>query len=168
MAGGFGGGLLDGPVLGIALAVAGLFVSEATLAQECPLATPLILEETQDGVVGRTGTVWTIAPDCSFTAARRFGPNIAAPDRRGRLTAAQQAELGTLLRRARIAELPEQFGAGPQVNMRQITLSYNGRVSVLSLPPGGNEPGVPQAGRDEGPAARLLGLAGALKNMIGG
>ena len=37
------------------------------MAEECPLTAPLTLKDSQSGIAGETGTVWTIAPDCSFT-----------------------------------------------------------------------------------------------------
>jgi hypothetical protein len=39
------------------------------MAQECPLWAALTIKDTQYGFAGATGTVWTIAPDFTFTIA---------------------------------------------------------------------------------------------------
>jgi len=47
------------------------------VAQECPLSAALTLKDTQYGFAGETGTVWTIAPDFTFTIARHIGLKIS-------------------------------------------------------------------------------------------
>ena len=53
------------------------------MAEECPLTAPLTLKDSQSGIAGETGTVWTIAPDCSFTVARHIGPKVLDPYKQG-------------------------------------------------------------------------------------
>lgn len=137
------------------------------MAQECPLTTPLTVKDIQSGVAGKTGTVWTIAPDCSFTVAQQIGPETTEPRSKGRLTPQQQARLKGLLARAAIENMPAQLGGGPRVNARQITLSYGGKVSVLTLPPGGGDLGALRATAGDDPASRLLELADVVKGMTG-
>lgn len=150
------------------LVLAGVVASGSLAAQDCPLTSPLVLKDTQDGFAGQTGTVWTIAPDCSFTVAHQTGPKVTEPFREGQLSPQEQARLKQLLARAALSELPEQLGSGPPVNARHITLSYGGKVSVLTMPPGGGDLSALQAAAGEGPAGRLLGLADSVSAMTGG
>jgi hypothetical protein len=160
-------GARAGPVLRASLIVAWLLIPGVILAQECPLTAPLIVKDVQDGFAGQTGTVRTIAPDCSFTVARQFGLKIADPHKRGRLTSEQQARLKELMTRM-AAALPEHLGGPPQVNARRITLSYGGKVSELTLAPGVGDLGALRAAASNDPAARVLELADAVKGMTGG
>jgi hypothetical protein len=148
------------------LALAGLFISGTIMAQECPLSAPLTLKDTQSGFAGETGTVWTIAPDCSFTIARQIGLKTLDPHTQGRLTPEQQAQLKELLDRMAVAPLPARLGGEPQVNARRITLSYGGNQSVLSLPPGGGDLNALHTAAGD-PAGRMLELANTLRGMTG-
>jgi hypothetical protein len=138
------------------------------MAEECPLSAPLVLKDTQSGVVGETGNVWTIAPDCSFTVARQIGLNVLAPYRQGQLTPQQRTHLKELMDRMTATVLPEQLGGGPQVNARRVTLSYGGKQSVLTLPPGGGDLGTLRAAAGDDSTRLMLDLADGLKAMTGG
>jgi hypothetical protein len=151
----------------VALILVGLVISETVLAQECPLTTPLMIKDTQDGFAGQTGTVWTILPDCSFTVARQIGTKITDPIRQGHLTPRQETLLKEQLARTPLAEMPAQLGNGPQVNARRITLSYGARVSVLVLPAGGGELSTLRAAAGDDLARRLLELADSVNGMTG-
>jgi hypothetical protein len=135
------------------------------MAQECPLSAALVLKDTQGGFAGETGMVWTIAPDCSYTVAHQIGLKVLDPHKRGRLTPEQQARLKELLEGMAATALPEQLGGGPQVNARRIVLSYCGKQSVLSLPPGGGDSSTLRAEAANEPTRRLLELADDLKAM---
>jgi hypothetical protein len=137
------------------------------MAEECPLSAPLVLKDTQSGVVGETGNVWTIAPDCSFTVARQIGLNVLAPYRQGQLTPQQRTQLKELMDRMTATALPEQIGGGPQVNARRVTLSYGGKQSVLTLPPGGGDLGTLRAAAGDDSTRLMLDLADNLKAMTG-
>jgi hypothetical protein len=147
------------------LTLAALLISPIVMAQNCPLTTPLILKDTQDGFAGQTGTVWAITPGCNFTVAQQIGTKITDPIREGRLTPQQEMLLKEQLNRT--AGMPAQLGDGPQVNARRIMLSYEGRVSVLILPPGGGDLSALRAAVGEGPTGRLLELAETVKRMTG-
>jgi hypothetical protein len=150
----------------VGVAAAGLLQSGASMAEECPLTAPLILKDLQGGFVGQTGTVWTIAPDCSFTVARQTGPNTADPHKHGRLTSDQEKRLAALLARIELASLPEQLGGAPQPNAHQITVSHGQTLCVLNLPPAGSGADPRHATADP-LAAWVLELGDILKNMIG-
>jgi hypothetical protein len=157
------------PTLPAAAAVLmGLLFSGTVMAHECPLSAPLILKDTQSGFAGETGTVWTIAPDCSFTIARQIGVKVFDPYKQGRLTAEQQTLLKESLDRMAVAALPERIGGGPEVNARRITLSYGEKQSVLNLPPGGGDLDALRAAAGSGPAGQMIELANTLKGMTGG
>jgi hypothetical protein len=145
-----------------------LLFSETPMAEECPLTALLTVADTQAGFAGETGTIWTISPDCNFTVARQIGLKVLDPHKQGRLTAEQQARLKDLLNRMAAAPLPRQAGDAPQVNARQITLSYGSQQSILALPPGGGDVGALRATAGDGPARRMLELADVLKGMTGG
>jgi hypothetical protein len=138
------------------------------MAEECPLSASLVLKDTQSGFAGETGNVWTIAPDCSFTVARQVGLNVLQPHKQGQLTPEQRAELRGMLDRMTATALPEQLGAGPQVNARRITLSYGGKQSVLSLPPGGGDIATLRGAAGDNSTRLMLDLADRLKAMAGG
>jgi hypothetical protein len=138
------------------------------MAQERPLSAALVLKDTQGGFAGETGMVWTIAPDRSYTVARQIGRKVLDPHKQGRLTSEQQARLNELLGRMTAAALPEQFGGGPQANPRRITLSYGGKQSMLSVPPGGGDLSALRADAADDPTRRMLELADNLKAMTGG
>jgi len=152
----------------VGLALSLLFVSETIMAQECPLSAPLTIKDTQSGYGGETGTVWTIAPDCSYTVARQIGLKTLDPDRQGRLTSEQQARLKEVLDRMAAAGLPKQIGGGAQPNARRITLSYGQTESVLTLAPGGGDLSALRAAAAKDPAATLLELADQVKGMTSG
>jgi len=152
----------------VGLALAGLIFLGTIMAQECPISSLLTLKDTQDGVAGETGMVWTIAPDCSFKIARQVGFKTLDPHKDGHLTPEQQVRLKGLLDRVASADLADQPGAEPQVNARRITLTYGGKEAVLSLAPGGGDLGSLRAVAGNGPAGALLELADTVKSMTDG
>jgi hypothetical protein len=137
------------------------------MAEECPLSAPLVLKDTQSGVAGETGNVWTIAPDCSFNVARQVGLNLLQPHKQGQLTPQQRLQLKQIMDRMAATALPQELG-GPQVNARRITLAYGGKQSVLTLPPGGGDLEALRAAASDDSTRRMLDLANALKAMTGG
>jgi len=142
-----------------------LLISRTIMAQECPLSAPLTIKDTQSGFAGETGTVWTIAPDCSYTVARQIGLQTLEPDRRGRLTAEQQSRLKGLLDRMLAVRLPKELGGGSQMNPRRISVSYGPTETVLTLAPGGGDFGALRAAPGNDPAGTLLELAEQVKEM---
>src|SRR5258708_6401816 len=128
--------VLAAPAVRVVPALLGLLISGTNMAQETALPTPLVLEDVQSGFAGETGRIWTIASDGSYTAARKIGLKVLEPDKQGRLTPEQLAQLKALLDRMAVAP-PQQVGDAPQVNARRITLSFGGRQSVVNLAPAG-------------------------------
>jgi hypothetical protein len=152
----------------VGVALSGLLISVTIMAQECPLSAPLTIKDTQNGFAGETGTVWTIATDCSYTVARQIGLKTLDPDRQGRLTPEQQAQLNELLGRVAAAGLPKQIGAETQVNARRISLSYDGKEAILTLAPGGGDLASVRAAAGNDAARALLDLADQVKGMTAG
>jgi hypothetical protein len=152
----------------IGLALSGSLTSGTIMAQECPLSAPLLIKDMQSGFAGETGTVWTIAPDCSFTVARQIGFKTLDPDRQGRLTPEQQVQLKGMLDRLSPAAMPRQLGEAAQANARRITLSYGDKESVLTLAPGGGDLGALRSTARNDPASALLELADRIKHMTAG
>jgi hypothetical protein len=121
-------------------AVAILLMTGIVLAQSCPLSSPLVLKDTQDGFAGPTGMVVTIEPNCNFTVAQQIGPKLGEPYAKGRLTLEQQNRLMELLTRTAIGDMPEKLSiGGPPVNARRISVVFGGKISELTLPPGGGD-----------------------------
>jgi hypothetical protein len=146
----------------------GYLVSGKVMAEECPLSAPLVLKDTQSGVAGETGNVWTIAPDCSFTVARQVGLNLLQPHKQGQLAPQQRLQLKQMMDRMAATALPQELGSGPQVNARRITLAYGGKQSVLTLPPGGGDLEALRGVASDDSTRRMLDLANDLKAMTGG
>lgn len=138
------------------------------MAEECPLSAPLTLRDIQSGVAGETGTVWTIAPDCSFTIARQLGRKLLDSHAHGHLTPDQRARLKDLMGRLSLTDFPKQFGALPRVNPRRLTLSYGGHETALALAPGGGDIRRLRASVDDARARKLVELAAAIRDMLGG
>ena len=136
------------------------------MAQECPLTAPLVLKDLQGGFVGQTGTVWTIAPDCSFTVARQIGAKVGDPHKQGHLTAEQQQRLAALIGHTDLAGFPDRLGGAPQPNARQITISYGRTGSTVTLRPGGDADAL-QAASSDPRASQILELMRALDDMTG-
>jgi hypothetical protein len=142
------------------LAAAALLFAGMAMAGECRLAAPVSLTVTQDGIVGPTGTVWTIGADCNFSVARIVGFKTLAPNRTGQLAPEQAARLEALLDRVRQSAPPRHFGAAPQANPRRIALTFGAVESELILPPGA-------ADNADERARPMLDLAAAIREMLG-
>ena len=152
---------------GFGAALAGLLLAGTLMAQECPLSAPLTLKDLQSGFAGETGTVWTISPDCSFTVARQIGRKIMEPHKSGRLTAAQQEELGQMIDRMPQVEADPQPAAPPPANARRVSLAYGSRQASLALPPGGGDIGRLHAPPGDARGRHLLEAAAMVKRMLG-
>jgi hypothetical protein len=137
-------------------------------ADSCPVTQSLTVTDAQEGFAGKTGTIWTVRPDCTFSVARFVGARIAEPHQQGRLTSDQQRRLAELLAKDPIAELPAKIGEATPVNPRSITLEYGGRVSVLAMGPGDRDVGMIQSVDPNDPRHRLLDFVFTLKDMVGG
>jgi hypothetical protein len=151
----------------IGLALALPLIPGTIMAQEHPLSAPLTVTETQGGVAGETGTVWTIAPDYSFTIARRIGLKVLDPHKHGHLAPKQSARLGELLDQMVKTGFQRPLAPPPQVNPHRITLSYGSRQLVLTLPPGGGDIAALRASTGDERAKSLLDLTVAVKDMLG-
>src|SRR5262249_54936916 len=110
--------------------------------------------------------IWTIAPDCTFVVARQIGAT-SAPIKQGRLTAAQELRLKDQLARGLVCDIPEQLGNVPPVNARRIILSYGGKSSVFTLPPGGGDLKALRGSTRDPSAVGLLDLAETVKDITG-
>jgi hypothetical protein len=112
-----------------------LFNSGPAMSEQCPLSSPLVVKDLQDGVIGPTGLVWTIGVDCTINVARQDGPIVGEPFYRGRLSSQEEVELRDVLAKTSPAELPAEIGGGPQVNARRLIVTLGSKVSTLTLAP---------------------------------
>jgi hypothetical protein len=135
------------------------------MAQECLLAAPLIERETH--IVGETGTVWTIAADCSFTIARQIGPKMLEPHKHGHLTSKQQVRIKKMLDLIGPTESTTLPPRAPHVNPHRITVSYGGLEAVVTLPPAGGDIGALQDSIVGDREKTIVQLACAMRGMLG-
>jgi hypothetical protein len=138
-----------------------------TRAADCALRATLTLTDTQDGFAGTTGNVWTIHSDCTFTVSRILNTSVSAPHLRGRLTPEQQARLSAVLAEMSVATLPPRIGEPANVNPRQISLDYDGKISILELGPGTSDIAAVKALSFAHPARRLYETSVAVKGLLG-
>ncbi|WP_156952203.1 hypothetical protein [Bradyrhizobium sp. WSM1743] len=147
----------------LALAVACMVPLRLAQAADCPAKPMLTIKDSQDGFAGKTGTIWTIKPDCSFEVARFHGENVSAPHAKGQLTPEQQSRLAAVLSTEDVATLPAHTGQPAPVNSRQISIEYGGKTAVLDL--GTSDPAalgnLPESGR------RVMEISKAVKGVTG-
>jgi hypothetical protein len=124
----------------------------------------LTVRDTQDGFAGKTGTIWTIKPDCSYEVARFRGTEVSPPHLKGQLTPEQQSQLASALAAAAVETLPANIGAPAPVNSRQISIDYGGKTAVLNL--GMGDPAL--AGPSHDPAHRVVEIGKIVKSVTGG
>lgn len=134
------------------------------MAQQCLPGAPLILKETQSGIAGETGTVWTVAADCDFTIARQIGPKVLEPHAHGQLTSEQQGRLTGILNQFASAQFGSEPASPPYVNPHRISVTYGGREETLTLPPGRSGTAQESAGDR---AKLILELASTIQGMLG-
>jgi hypothetical protein len=133
--------------------------SGPVMSEPCPISSPLVVKDLQDGFAGQTGAVWTVGVDCTITVARQIGKSIEEPFYRGRLSEEQQAKLRDALAKASPADLPAEVGAvAPPVNPRRVSVAIGPKVSTLTLAPGADLRAM-RAATGNQTSGRLLDLA---------
>jgi hypothetical protein len=132
-------------------------------ADECAF---LMITDAQAGFAGTTGTIWSIASDCTFTVSRFVNDKISEPHTRGRLTQTQYVKLASVLAEKAAASLPAQIGEPAKVNAHRTSLTYAGKTSVLELDPGSSRTEVLNANPTD-PARRFLDIREAVKRATG-
>jgi hypothetical protein len=132
-------------------------------AADCPAKPMLTIKDSQDGFAGKTGTIWTIKPDCSYEVARFRGDEVSPPHLKGQLTPEQQSQLAGVLAAAVVGTLPARIGEPAPVNSHDITLDYGGKTTVLNL---GMGTPVPQ-GPPQDPANRVVEISNVVKSLTG-
>ena len=145
------------------LAAAALYMVAPHQAQaDCPAKPMLTIIESQDGFAGKTGTIWTIKPDCSYEVSRFQGSKVSPPHLEGQLTAEQQAQLASALATAAVETLPARIGERAPIDSRYISINYGGKTAVLNLGMGGAALQGPQD-----PAHRVVEIIKAVKSVTG-
>ena len=130
---------------------------------DCPAKPMLTIKESQNGFAGKTGTIWTIKPDCSYEVSRFHGTKVSPPHLEGQLTAEQQSQLANALAAAAVETLPARIGERAPVNSRQISIDYGGKTAVLNL--GMGDPAL--QGPLQDPAHRVVEIIKAVKSVTG-
>jgi hypothetical protein len=151
----------------LVVSLAAAAIPQGARGADCIGNSMLILRDSQSGFVGKTGTVWTINPDCSFTVSRFVNEAVSEPHKRGELTTEQKSSLSRLLSDSAISQLPAQIGEAPAVNARQITLSHENKTSVLNAAAGSTDAAIVGASGPNTPARRLMEIFQAVKRVTG-
>jgi hypothetical protein len=135
------------------------------MSQQCPLSSPLVVKDLQDGFAGQTGSIWTVGVDCTISVARQVGEKVGEPFYRGRLSVEQETELRNVLARTSPADLPARAGTGgPPVNARHVIVALGPKVSTVTLAPGGDL-GAARAAAGDQSSGRLIELAQTVMNL---
>jgi hypothetical protein len=150
----------------LVMSLAAIALPQAAHGADCIGNTMLTLRDSQSGFAGKTGTIWTINPDCSFTVSRFVNEAVSQPHKRGELTNEERSSLARLLSDKAVSQLPAQIGEAAPVNARQITLSYENKTSVLNLAPGSTD-AVVRSSDPTAPARRLMEVFQAVKRFTG-
>ena len=133
-------------------------------AADCLAKPMLTIKDSQDGFAGKTGTIWTIKPDCSYEVARFRGTEVSPPHLKGQLTPEQQSQLAGVLAAAAVETLPARIGEPAPVNSREISIDYGSKTVVLNL--GMGDPAL--QGPSQGPAHRVVEIGKIVKSVTGG
>ncbi|MDP6388603.1 MAG: hypothetical protein QF654_01755 [Alphaproteobacteria bacterium] len=149
------------------LAVLGVFDAAVSAAA---LEHPIVVSETQEGVVGVTGTRWTVDPDGVWRIEKFVNNEIAKFPRRGALAPDALACLEDMVTRHGIATLPDLSRVGPRVNRRSLTIEHAGRRATVVLA-GAGEPANPaalsEAVRKAG-RQRITAIADSMRDALSG
>ena len=141
--------------------------SQPAISADCNGNAMLTLRESQGGFVGKTGTVWTINSDCSFTVSRFVNDQTSEPQKRGQLTPAQASSLSKLLSDTSAAQIPPQIGDPAPVNPHQITLTHDSKTSVLNLASGATDVTILNTAGAASPERRMIEILHAVKKLTG-
>jgi hypothetical protein len=99
------------------------------------LAHSLSLHEEQEGIAGKTGTVWTIEPSGKWKVARvrynKDGTERQTPVRNGTLSQEQVTALAKVLTEHDLAGMPEKTGPQSKVNPHRVIIKFGQTKATL-------------------------------------
>jgi hypothetical protein len=99
------------------------------------LAHPLSLHEEQEGIAGKTATVWTIDPSGKWKVARvrynKDGSERETPVKSGALSPEELAALAKVLSDHDLAGLPDKTGREPKVNPHRLIIKFGQQKAAL-------------------------------------
>jgi hypothetical protein len=147
----------------LVLSFVAIAFSQPANSADCRGNAMLTLRESQGGFAGKTGTVWTINSDCSFTVSRFVNDQTSEPQNRGQLTPEQISSLSRLLSE----QMPTQIGDPAPVNPRQITLTHDSKTSVLNLALGATDVTILNTTGAASPERRMIEILQAVKKLTG-
>src|SRR5262249_42732543 len=84
----------------------------------------------QGGFAGFTGVQFTITPDGSWTSESVFNKKVTPKDK-GKLSKADLAKLGAILKKYDLAKLPAKSGKPPGANPHTITFEFGKKRASL-------------------------------------
>ncbi len=103
------------------------------MGRHAMLQDTIVVRDAQEGFVGVTGELWSIAPSGKWQIARFVNDKTDLPYRQGRLAPEQLLALTRVLQSQSFAELPDSFGRDVKVNRHLITISVGKKRSTLVL-----------------------------------
>jgi hypothetical protein len=99
------------------------------------LKEPLVLREVQEGIAGKTATVWTIEPSGEWRVARarseKDGSERLTPVSSGKVSPEQIAALAKVLADVNLAGLPEKTGRAGKINPHEVILKFGQKTATL-------------------------------------
>jgi hypothetical protein len=99
------------------------------------LKEPLVLREVQEGIAGKTATVWTIEPSGEWRVARarsnKDGSEHLTPISSGKMAPEQIEALAKVLADANLAGLPAKTGRAAKINPHEIILKFGQKTATL-------------------------------------
>jgi hypothetical protein len=163
-------------VLGTALMAAELIAIGVAMADDSTLgryfapdgrlSAAVELRDGQSGVVGVTGTLWTINPDGTFQVARFINQSVGQPERTGQLTPPVLQSLAESLASQDFAGLPMAICEEPLVNAHTVELRFGDQTVTCTLQPGKPLTSL-AAGAADSPEARFGRMAEEIRQAVG-
>jgi hypothetical protein len=99
------------------------------------LKEPLVLREVQEGIAGKTATVWTIEPSGAWHVARarsnKDGSEHLTPVSSGKMAPEQLEALAKVLADVNLVGLPERTGHAAKINPHEVILKFGQKTATL-------------------------------------
>ena len=128
----------------------------------------LEFQDEQMGVVGVSGTTWTIFPDGSCQANRFVNNTVLPSHQSGVVDQESRVQLSEVLSKQNLAALPAEIPSEPIVNPRRLTIRWGEASSSLVLQPGQSieDAVIALQNQAETPRSRFLVIASMLNQLV--
>ena len=136
--------------------------------EQSELAAAVELTETQEGFVGRTGTIWTISPSGAWQVARFVNDSVNAPHQTGQLSEEELEMLAEVFASNQFLALPADLTPDVAVNPHLITVRFGEQGSSLALEPNAEGADLADLIRDAGSdrEEKLLAIVRVILDLV--